>query len=146
MTLFCQVRKIPVVNSPEEQVRQSLLKQMFFTGGYPLSLVAVEKSLASMPHIIPSTKLPQRRADIIVYAGGIHPEHALFPLMLIECKATALNAAVVRQVVGYNQLVCAKFLVIANIHQIQTGILTEEGWVFKEGMPPYEEALGALKK
>lgn len=144
MTLVCQIRKQEVIKTPEEEVRQSLLKHMLSSGGYPQSLVAVEKSLASIPHLTSTQKLPTRRADIIVFGNNIHPEHTLYPLMLIECKAVPLTADVMRQVIGYNFYVKAYFLVIANADQIKTGLFKQEGWVFQDGLLTYNDAIKLL--
>ncbi len=115
--------------------------------GFPLSFIAVEKELKQLPHItLPESKLPQRRFDIIAFAKDIHPDHSLFPLLLIECKAVALTPKVAGQVVGYNDHVKAPFVAIANADHILTGSYDKEAGHFRftEGLPSYPELVQAV--
>lgn len=111
-----------VVATPEELVRQGVIRHMIQQLGYPASLIVVEKELSALPHLALSpTKLPLRRADILCFAKGIHPEHALYPLLLIECKATPITSRVWSQVIGYNHFIGAYFISVANGAHIRTG-------------------------
>lgn len=90
--------------------------------GYPLGLITVEKELRQIPHLTLSPqKIPNRRADIICFANGIHTAHSLYPLLMIECKATPLTKKVINQVMGYNYVVQSPFITIANENEVQTG-------------------------
>ncbi len=126
-SLFCPVRKLWVAATPEEQVRQALLQKMTHEGGYPLSQIAVEKEMRQMPHLaLPQGtsaygKIPSRRADVVFFGKDIHPQHALYPLLVIECKAIKLSQAVINQVVGYNYYLQAYFIAVANSQEIRTG-------------------------
>jgi hypothetical protein len=120
----------------EEIVRQALIEQMVKVGGYPKSLIAVEKSLAELPHLKGLKGIPKRRADILVFAPD-----SLTPLILIECKAVPLKEDVIRQVIGYNHFVKAPWIVIVNQEEIQTARYQEEGWVFFSGFLSFNEAL-----
>lgn len=121
--LFCLVRRVLVKKLPEEIVRQRLITFLVDKLGYPLSNLAVEKSLHQMPHLALKSKqqLPDRRADIVCYAKGIHAKHDLYPLLLIECKAVPLNQNVIQQVLGYNHHLEALFVAVANENETRTG-------------------------
>lgn len=143
MTIYCSIRKQLIEKTPEEEVRQALLQRMRALG-YPESLTAVEKSLASMPHLL-TKKLPDRRADIVVFSANTHPQFSLFPLLLIECKADALTSEVMRQVIGYNHYVRAPLIALANQQEIRTALFhNNEGWVFQTGLPSFEEAISKV--
>lgn len=99
---------------PEERVRQELIHYLIHYLGFPQSLIAVEKQIKEIPHLQNQAKLPNRRIDILCYAKDIHPRHALYPLLLIECKAVPLDAGAWRQIKGYNHYIRAPFLALAN--------------------------------
>lgn len=140
---YCPIRRTMVRATPEEKVRQALIQDMIQRLNYPVENILVEKSLSQLPHLLHYKKLPLRRADIVVLAKNIHREYPLFPLLLIECKAVALNEAVFRQVVGYNQFVAARFVAIANQFSSYLGYYFPENkdFIFREGLLSYEELL-----
>ncbi len=145
----CRVRNVPVSETPEEIVRQSLLRRMIDEKGFPLGGIAVEKGLAQMPHLqLHSHQIPERRADIVCFANQIHPNHSLYPLLLIECKATPLNQKVINQVVGYNHYLQAYYIAIANQNQIQTGWydLVKKRYFFIDGLPNYSELVNNINR
>lgn len=140
--LFDPIRKEWVAALPEEQVRQHLLHQMIDHLGYPPELISCEVSLKEMPHLsLPASKIPQRRADVLCYGKDIHPQHALYPLLLIECKAVPIGAKAVRQVLGYNAFVGAHYVCLVNQHELRLGWTEgdEERWI--DFLPPYHELL-----
>lgn len=146
-TIQCKVRKIPVPSDPEEKVRQALLHKMVDTLGFPLGLIAVEKSLSSLPHLIEMREmLPIRRADILVFGKEIHPQASLYPLILIECKAAPLSPKVLRQVAGYNRFVKSFFITVANEEEIMTGWWNSalKDYEFVPFLPPYQDLLSSL--
>lgn len=135
--MICLIRKVPVAATPEERVRQALLNFMIETGGYPRGLIGVELSLSSLPHLIESqSKLPKRRADIIVFSPITH-----LPLILIECKAVPLNDATIRQAVGYNLFVKAPYIMLVNEVEVKTGSYNGATWVFSPGLPNYKSLI-----
>jgi hypothetical protein len=139
--IFCTVRKEWVVDQPEERVRQALIKHMESLG-YPLPLIAVEKKLKQVPHLLYSSeKLPNRRADLIAYAKGIHPSYDLYPLLLVECKAVPLTEKVISQVVGYNHFLKAPYVAIVNQNEIRSGKYNTETkqYQFFDGLAPYSD-------
>ncbi len=144
-TLFDPIRKKWVEATPEEIIRQDLIKKMVQELGFPSTLIAVERELAQLPHLQLTGKaeIPKRRADLIVFARNIHPEHDLFPLLMIECKAVALTPRFAQQVVGYNTCVQAPFLALANGDQVMTGAFDRAAghMRFQPGLPSYEALL-----
>lgn len=142
--LFCQLRREWVTASPEEQVRQHVIQCMTQEWGYPTANVAIEKSLHQMPHLrLSSTRLPSRRADIVVFAPGIHANYSLYPLLLIECKSIALTDKALRQVVSYNFYLQAQFVAVVNEKEARLGWYHQETKQFRftEGIPPYQALL-----
>ena len=139
MHLFCPLRKKWVVALPEEKIRQALIKKMTESLGYPLNYLALEKSLNGLPHLQFSSALPKRRADLIVFSQGTGPNFSLYPLLLIECKATSLTNKVLRQLVGYNRFIGAHFIAAINEMQSIIGHFEEKNknYVFSEGLPSY---------
>ena len=91
--------------------------------GFPKGLLAVEKDLASLS---PSSRVdPHRRIDILAFAPG---KEGLQPLLLVECKAVAIDEAALSQVLGYNRAVGAPFLCLTN------GVITKTFWKEKNKM------------
>ena len=119
--LFCSLRKLWVAATPEEYVRQAIIKDLTQQLDYPASHVVVEAQLSQLPHLQNKTALPKRRIDLIVFASHFHPEYEFFPLLLIECKAVPINSRTMRQVWGYNYFVQAPFIAAVN----QTSIRLE---------------------
>lgn len=115
--IFCRMRRRWVVASPEEKVRQALIQELTGQLGYPLENVVLEKSLAQLPHLRSHAHLPQRRTDLIIFGKGLHADHSLYPLLLIECKACPLTSKTLRQLIGYNYFVRAPFIAVVNAAQ-----------------------------
>jgi hypothetical protein len=111
--IYDEVRHLWVVATPEEIVRQSLLKKMIYELSYPRELISVEKALSEIP-CLASVASPLRRIDVACFAPKIHPQHALYPLLLIECKEDKKEAENAwQQVQGYNTFLQACFLAVA---------------------------------
>lgn len=138
--IYCIVRKAWVAAQPEELVRQHLLAHMVHRLSYPMGNLVLEKELRQMPHLIGREgNVPNRRADIICFAKGNHPDHSLYPLLLVECKAVKLTSKVIDQVVGYNHYLGACFIAIANGQEIKTGWYDGEKneYTFIDTLPDY---------
>ena len=138
--LFCSIRKEWVAALPEEIVRQRLLLHMIQEKGFPPSLIAVEQSLKSMPHISTElhSRLPNRRVDIVCFTPIASTLH---PLLMVECKAVALVPSILNQIIGYNHFVKSSFIGIANQEGIRTGWYqpqTKE-YAFIDFLPSYSE-------
>jgi hypothetical protein len=102
--IFDPFRKIWVVLTPEEWVRQNLLQYLVQTLHYPSSLMAVEKEI----------KLGElsKRFDIVVYKNDA-------AWMIIECKEAKvpLNKKTMEQILQYQQILTAQYLFISNGHE-----------------------------
>jgi hypothetical protein len=145
--LYCPIRKKWVARLPEEHVRQHLVKYMVDKLEFPLGSLALEKELRHMPHLaLHPGKIPERRADLICFAKGIHPEYDLYPLLLVECKAVKLTPKVIAQVTGYNHFLGAFFVGIANHEEVKIGWLDQKTkkYQFISHLPNYQELLKAV--
>jgi Type I restriction enzyme R protein N terminus (HSDR_N) len=142
-SLFCPLRKVWVAALPEEKVRQALIHEMTYQLGYPMSSLALEKGLSRLPHVLPKSPLPRRRADLIVFAKDLHPQYVFYPLLLVECKSVALTNKVLRQLIGYNQFVRAYFIAAVNQTQRYLGYFHHEyqDFIFHEGLLTYQDLL-----
>lgn len=102
--IFDPFRKIWVLLTPEEWVRQNLLQYLVQTLQYPSSLIAVEKEI----------KLGElsKRFDIVVYKNEL-------PWMIIECKEAkvSLNEKTMGQILQYQQVLTAQYLFMSNGHE-----------------------------
>jgi hypothetical protein len=100
--VFDEVRRKWVSLTPEEWVRQNLIRWMVVTLGYPASLVAVEREL-----LLGSLR---KRFDIVVYDREHHP------WLMVECKApqVELGEDVLMQVLRYNMSIPVPYLVVTN--------------------------------
>ncbi len=145
--LFCPLRKIWVAALPEERIRQGLIQEMTQKLGYPLGSLALEKNLNQLPHLKTQVSLPKRRADLIVFAKNLHPQHVFYPLLLIECKAVSLTNKVLRQIIGYNQFVGAHFIAAVNQHHSYLGWYHDDykDFRFQEGLLSYEILLKQVR-
>jgi len=94
-------RKKYVRLTPEEWVRQHFLHFLHQTKHYPLSLMAVEKSL--------TVQEKQRRFDAVVFKNGM-------PAVLMEFKApeVKLTQTVFDQIALYNFVLHADYLIVSN--------------------------------
>lgn len=141
--LFCSIRKKWVNSLPEEKVRQRLIYDMIHRLGYPPGLIVLEKKLSTLPHLSKTPSVPNRRADLIVFAKNLHPADLLSPLLLVECKAIPLTPSVLRQIVGYNQFVGACFIGVVNASQFLLGWFepSQKEFSFLNELPSYESLL-----
>ena len=86
----------------EEWIRRSLIRRMVREWGFPRGLISVERAIGP------------RRYDLVCYS------QEMVPLLLVECKVGPLNAAAIRQVFGYNEVLKAPFICLANAKEILT--------------------------
>ena len=100
--IFDEIRKKWIVCTPEEWVRQNLVRFLVQDCAYPQALVALERQV----------KVAERslRFDALIYDREINP------LMLIECKAPTvkLTQKVFDQIWHYNYEVKAPFFIVTN--------------------------------
>jgi hypothetical protein len=100
--LFDTIRKIWLLLTEEEWVRQNFIQYLVGELKYPSSLIAIEKEI--------ELNGMKKRFDVLVY----NQDHQ--PWMLIECKAPQiqLNDAVLEQVLRYHISVPVCYLIITN--------------------------------
>ena len=111
-TVFDPVRKLHVAATPEEGVRQAVIRYLLDTLGVPANLMGVEFSLASLD---PGNL---RRADIVVWKPGRSQggDGQLIPWLLVECKAPGIpiDDKVAYQVANYLGRIPCAFLMLSN--------------------------------
>lgn len=148
--IYDPYRREWVKKTPEEVIRQQWLYRMVDELGYPFSLLAIEKELKNLPHLLSAkgTQLPKRRIDIVVFAKGIHTDYPFYPLLLVECKAVPLTPAFARQVIGYNESVGAPYVAVANADKILLGQFDSQAgmYQFNEGLQSYQILMESLKR
>lgn len=100
--IFDPIRKKFVKLTPEEEVRQHVIKVLTRCWGYPETHLAVEYGFKYNKR--------QYRADIVVF------NRALQPRLLVECKAPSvqLTVDVIDQVVRYNFVLDVEYILITN--------------------------------
>lgn len=145
-SFFDETRGCYVAATPEEHVRQKILKKMIHVLQFPRELIVVEKKLKELPHIHASS-LPNRRIDILCYGKNIHPEHLLYPILLIECKKDDIDRDAEEQLEGYNTYVNAFFIALVNRDEERFGYLDKKKmrYVFHAGFPPYKDLISCIK-
>ncbi|MCH9620959.1 MAG: hypothetical protein S4CHLAM20_03690 [Chlamydiia bacterium] len=125
---------------PEEKIRQSLIKFLKEELLYPKEMISVERSLSSFPHL-KGKQVPNRRFDIAVFGTK-----KVLPLLIIECKAIPLNQKALDQVIGYNHLVQAPFIALANGDEVKTLVKEKDRYIEYQGLPTYEVLLSKVGK
>jgi hypothetical protein len=113
--IFDAIRKMWLLLTEEEWVRQNFVAYLIKELNYPSSLIALEKEI-----YLNDLK---KRFDILVY-DKMHQ-----PWMMVECKApiVALSEDVLQQVLRYNIPVPVKFIMITNGEKTM-------GWEKKDGV------------
>jgi type I site-specific restriction endonuclease len=100
--VFDPIRKKFVKLTPEEGVRQHVIRTLTGCYGYPETHLAVEYGFKYNKR--------QYRADVVVF------NRALKPALLVECKASSVNLTmdVIDQVVRYNYVLDVPWILITN--------------------------------
>lgn len=125
--IFDAIRKKYVVLTPEEWVRQHFVQFLIQEKKYPLSLIAVERSL--------KYNLLQKRADVLAYNTLGEP------YLMVECKAPEVKISqdTFDQVARYNMAFKVKYLVVTNglQHFCCQMNYTENSYQFLEQIPAF---------
>ncbi len=100
--IFDPWRRRWIFLTPEEWVRQNFMQYLVTVMKYPPALVAIEKEI-----MVGEMK---KRFDIVVY------DNDTLPFMIVECKEmnVPLNEKVFDQVLRYNSILQARYVVITN--------------------------------
>ncbi len=123
--VFDTLRRNWVALTPEEWVRQNIVRWLTVTLGYPSTLIALERELA-LGEL-------RKRFDILVYDR----EHR--PWMMVECKAPEirLGEPVLKQVLTYNMSIPVPFLVVTNGNECHAAQRTGGSLVWLTEMPSF---------
>ncbi len=128
VSIFDEIRKKFIVLTPEEWVRQNVVRFLLDEKKYPKSLINVEKVLK----INDLTK----RYDIVVFNNN----GSIF--LLIECKAPEIKIAQTTfdQIARYNLILKAQFLMLTNglNHYFCKMDFENEKYEFIENLPNYK--------
>ena len=102
LMIFDVLRKKSVRLTPEEWVRQHLIRYLIEIRHYPKSMIKVESGLKY------NTLL--KRSDVLIF------DQAGSPFMVIECKSpeTKLDDNVVHQVAAYSRSLQVRYIGISN--------------------------------
>jgi len=125
--IFDEIRKKFILLTPEEWVRQHLVRYLLSEKKYPISHINVEKQLKLHNTI--------KRYDIIVYNrdGSIQ--------IVIECKAphVVINQDVFDQIARYNFVLKASYLFVSNglEHYYCQMDYEKEKYIFLNDIPQY---------
>ena len=142
--IYDRVRNVWISETPEEGVRQNLLNKMIDELFYPKELIVIEKALSEIPPFS-RVSTPLRRIDIACFAKNIHPEHPLYPLLLIECKESKKDAMqALDQVKGYNLFVRAYFIAVAYPEGELFGFLEKDHFRLLDYLPSYPQLIQAI--
>ena len=100
--VFDPLRRLYVALTPEEQVRQAVLRHLVATLHYPAGRIAVEYSV--------SVNGNQQRADIVVFNAD------MTPFLIVECKAASvqLTHKVLDQALRYHSALRASNILLTN--------------------------------
>ena len=110
-----------VRGTPEEAVRQALVRHLVEDLGVPRACVRTELALT------PWNRKVRDRVDIAVFSAV---EGEAVPILLVECKApeVALDSDVSAQVRRYLRLLPARWVAITNGLQIRSWVVAHGAW------------------
>jgi hypothetical protein len=102
VSVLCLIRRKKIRLSPEEWVRQHFISFLSKEHGYPLSRIAVEKSIQYAGL--------KKRWDIIVYDDDFNP------FILVECKAPQIKISIdtLYQALTYQKEMQGKIIALTN--------------------------------
>ncbi len=122
--IFDPIRKIWVVLSPEEWVRQNFIQYLIQIKQYPAALIAIEKSI-QLGEL-------NKRFDIIVYKNDA-------AWMLLECKEANvhINQKTLDQILQYQQVITAQYLVMTNGHSTFCATIETGRLHYLQSLPEY---------
>lgn len=127
-TLFDPIRKREVAATPEEKVRQAVIRYLIDTVGIPPNLIGVEFSLANLE---PGNF---RRVDVVAWRPG---EGQLAPWLLVECKEprARIDDEVAWQAAGYLKPIPCRYVMLTNGKDTRVLERAGEGYVMAAGLP-----------
>ena len=134
-TVFDPVRRKHVAATPEEAVRQAVIRYLVDTLRVPLNLIGVEYSLSALE---PGNL---RRVDIVAWRPGAGQ---LSPWLLVECKKprVRIDDEVAWQAAGYLARIPCAYVMLTNGADTRCLERIEAGYKLLPGLP-YFPSLGA---
>ncbi|MBO5974891.1 MAG: type I restriction enzyme HsdR N-terminal domain-containing protein [Paludibacteraceae bacterium] len=130
--IFDEIRKKYVALTPEEWVRQTMIKFLICERNYPLGRIAVETSL--------SFNGLKKRCDCVVY------DQNSSPLLVVEFKApnVSITQKVFDQISVYNMKLNVKYMLVSNgvEHYFFSSDSQTKKFSFLNRIPFYEELIG----
>ena len=127
--IFDRIRKKWLVLTPEEWVRQHMLRYLAEDKNYPSSLMAIEMGLQ-----LNGTK---KRCDIAMYNNKGEA------IALVECKAPTIKItqAAFDQIARYNMELKVKYLIVTNglKHYCCVIDFDKKDYQFLNGVPNYQD-------
>ena len=119
------VRKKSVADTPEERVRQAIIRMLMEQQGVPSALMAVEKAIKVQDAI--------RRPDIVVH------DRSGKPWMVVECKApgVALSQDTMDQAANYNRVLRAPYLFVSNGTDHRCARIDPDSITFLDRLPDW---------
>jgi len=127
VAIFDEIRKKFIILTPEEWVRQHVVRFLLEEKKYPKSYINVEK-------IIKINGLT-KRYDVVVF----HPDGTIF--LLVECKAPAITISqhTFDQIARYNMTLNAGHLMVTNglNHYFCQMDYEQEKYFFLHDLPEY---------
>mgnify|MGYP000671038015 CR=1 FL=1 len=124
------LRKKSVKNTPEEAVRQWFISVLHEGMGVPEHMMGSEVALTHAGKAY--------RADIVVY------NRTAAPVMIVECKRpeVPMTQEVVDQALRYNNELDVRYIAITNGEKTFMFVREDDGWVFMQKAPVWEEMAG----
>lgn len=100
--LFDELRKKWILSTPEEEVRQQFWKYLHIEKKYPVSLMAIEKTI--------KINGLNKRFDLLIYDRNGNPN------IIVECKSrnVKINESTLNQILSYQYKITAKYLIMTN--------------------------------
>ena len=128
VAIFDEIRKKFIILTPEEWVRQHVIRYLIEEKNFPKSYINVEK-------LIKVNDL-SKRYDIVVY----QPNGEFF--LLVECKApeVKITQQTFDQIARYNLVLNAKYLMVTNglNHYFCQMDFENEKYIFLQELPKFE--------
>ncbi len=128
VAIFDEIRKKFIVLTPEEWVRQHVVRLLLEEKQYPKSYINVEK-------VIKINSLT-KRYDIVVF----QPNGEIF--LLIECKApsVAISQNTFDQIARYNMVAKAQYMMVTNglNHYFCQMDYEQEKYIFLRDLPDFK--------
>ena len=129
--IYCSVRKKWVEKTPEEEVRQEIIRHLHIVGGFPLHLMTCEYPVRYLE--------TNCRADLVVH------DREGKPLLIAEFKAPGVpvNEKTVVQLRKYNAQILASCLLVSNGTRTYFWKFDRDEGTYKQlrEIPSFEELL-----